>query len=109
VKYRPILDLSKPLGGRLTEDLHLIRRSTPYVVRSDLTVMPGVSLIIDEGVQLQFYPSVGILVLGSLVAQGTRENRVLFGPAPRSKSRLQFICSEIFFIWQNILYIIASV
>lgn len=79
-KWRPILDLSQPLGGRITENLNLKRRAEPYIVKSDLTVMQDVSLIIEEGVELQFYPSVGILVLGSLVAQGTPESRVKFGP-----------------------------
>jgi len=47
--------------------------------------MPDVSFIIDAGVEIQFYPSVGILVLGSLVAGGTEDNRVKFSPFPRGQ------------------------
>ena len=61
----PVLDLSRPFGGRLTENLRLARRPEPYVIRSDLTIMRHVSLTIDAGAELQFYPSVGILVLGA--------------------------------------------
>jgi len=84
-KYRPMLDLSQPIGGRITENLNLRKRATPYIISSDLTIMDQVSLIIDEGVELQFYPSVGILVLGSLVANGARGNPVKFGPILRTE------------------------
>lgn len=79
-KYRPILDLSQPLGGRITEDLTLPKRSEPYVVISDLTIMSDVSLIIYAGVEIQFHPNVGILVLGSLVAVGNEYDRIKFNP-----------------------------
>ena len=36
-----IIDLDN-LGGRLTESLVLYARSSPYLVRADITVMPGV-------------------------------------------------------------------
>lgn len=79
-KYLPILDLSQPLGGRITENIVLRKRAQPYVVISDLTIMSDVSLIIEAGVEIQFYPSIGILVLGSLVAVGSEVDRIKFGP-----------------------------
>lgn len=36
-----IIDLDN-LGGRLTESLTLYARSSPYIIRADITVMPGV-------------------------------------------------------------------
>lgn len=69
------------LGGRLTEDLLLKRRARPYVVKSDLTVMPKVTLRIEPGVVLEFLPSVGILVLGKLEAIGRRDKRIVMRPA----------------------------
>jgi len=84
-KWRPIFDMSGPIGGRITENLRLKRRAEPYVVNRDLTVMNSVSLTIEAGTQLQFYPNVGILVLGSLVALGTEESPVRFGPVPKSQ------------------------
>jgi hypothetical protein len=83
-KFRPVLDLSRPFGGRLTENLILQRRTAPYVIKSDLTVMSGVSLKIEGGAELQFYPSVGLLVLGSLVISGGPNNRVKIGPVPQT-------------------------
>ena len=86
-RQTPVLDLSRPFGGRLTENLRLPRRAEPYVIRSDLTVMNHVSLTIEAGAELQFYPSVGILVLGSLVVAGTPDHRVRFGPVDASDFR----------------------
>lgn len=54
------------LGGRLFEDLTLYRRGVPYVVNSDITVMPGVILTIHAGAEFEFAENVGILVLGML-------------------------------------------
>lgn len=52
------------LGGRIFEDLALYRRGVPYMVNSDLTVMPGVTLTIHPGTHFEFAENVGILVLG---------------------------------------------
>ena len=84
-KWRPIFDMSGPIGGRITENLRLKPRSQPYIVNRDLTVMNGVSLSIEAGTELQFYPNVGILVLGSLVALGTENDPVRFSPVPISQ------------------------
>lgn len=84
-KWRPIFDMSGPIGGRITENLRLKRRSEPYVVSRDLTVMNGVSLTIEAGTELHFYPNVGILVLGSLVALGTAGDPVRFSPVLKSQ------------------------
>jgi len=86
-RQTPVLDLTQPFGGRLTENLRLSRRAEPYVIRSDLTVMNHVSLTIDAGVEIQFYPSVGILVLGSLVVAGAPDDRVRFNPIDSSEYR----------------------
>ncbi|XP_040574739.1 protein bark beetle [Lepeophtheirus salmonis] len=69
------------LGGRLWQSLRLVKRGRPYVVKSDLTIMPEVTLTIDPGVQIEFYPSVGILVLGTLQARGSIDDKIIFKPA----------------------------
>ena len=81
-KYRPILDLNKPLGGRINENLILRKRDSPYLVVSDLTVMPGYQLVIEAGVKMLFYPNVGILSLGSLSIVGNHNDRISFAPVP---------------------------
>lgn len=68
------------LGGRIWQDLTLPARSNPYIVYSDLTVMPNVKFTLQPGTQLQFYPNVGILVLGKLIAMGVPYNRITLGP-----------------------------
>lgn len=70
----------KPLGGRLTTSMTLPYRKDPYVVESDLTVMPNATLFIERGVTLEFMPSVGILVLGDLIAAGSRDRPIIMKP-----------------------------
>lgn len=74
------LDISKPLGGRVTKNLFLPKSITPYIVEHDLTVMPGVTMEIARGAELQFYPNVGILVLGTLKARGLVHDKIKFYP-----------------------------
>ena len=70
-EQKPEIDLDN-LGGRLYESIRLVARpGRPYVIRSDLTVMPEVTLTIEPGAELEFYPSVGILVLGKILPSNT--------------------------------------
>ena len=80
----PDIDLDN-LGGRLFESLRLINRGRPYVIKRDLTVMPDITLTIEPGVELEFYPSVGILVLGTLHAQGTIDRNIVMRPVHLSE------------------------
>ena len=68
------------LGGQLFESLRLVNRGRPYIIRQDLTVMPNVTLTIDHGVEMEFYPSIGILVLGTLHARGSVEHNIIMRP-----------------------------
>lgn len=74
------IDLNN-LRGRIYYDINLRWRASPYVIKSDITIMPGVTMIIDPGVRLEFFPSVGILVLGTLKAFGRPDARISFVPA----------------------------
>ncbi|XP_069174616.1 protein bark beetle isoform X1 [Procambarus clarkii] len=74
------------LGGRLLHDLRLPKRAEPYVIKSDLTVMPGVTLVIEAGAILEFFPSVGMLILGRLEAVGRRNNRIIMRPIDTSSA-----------------------
>ncbi len=77
----PKIDLDN-LGGRLEENLRLVDRpGRPYLIRSDLTVMPGVTLTIEPGAELEFFPNVGMLVLGTLHAQGNIHRNIVMRPA----------------------------
>ncbi|XP_072938867.1 protein bark beetle isoform X2 [Epargyreus clarus] len=68
------------LGGRLTLDLILEPRNTPYIVKADITVMPEVTFTINPGVILEFAPNVGILVMGILQAVGHNQMPILMRP-----------------------------
>jgi hypothetical protein len=76
----PTAAISEYLGGRLTRSLNLPYRERPYLVKSDLTVMPDVTLSISPGAILEFAPNVGILVLGVLKAQGHRNEEIIMRP-----------------------------
>ncbi|XP_013178489.1 PREDICTED: uncharacterized protein LOC106125730 isoform X1 [Papilio xuthus] len=68
------------LGGRLNADLTLEPRSAPYIIKSDITVMPEVTFTISPGVILEFAPDVGILVMGTLRAIGLAQHPILMRP-----------------------------
>ncbi|XP_067009482.2 protein bark beetle [Anabrus simplex] len=69
-------------GGRIKESLTLYARDKPYAVRSDITVLPGATLSIAPDVVLEFAPNVGILVLGTLRAQGREGQEIIMRPLP---------------------------
>ncbi|KAK9738697.1 Scavenger receptor cysteine-rich domain [Popillia japonica] len=68
------------LGGRINEDLVIPQRSDPYIINQDITVMPHTTLTISPGVVMEFAPNVGILVLGSLKAQGLKGAEIIMRP-----------------------------
>lgn len=70
------------LGGLIRKNLFLSKRSTPYRINRDLTVMPGVTLHINKGVEIEFFPSIGILVLGEMIVRGTDSEPVVMKPFP---------------------------
>lgn len=74
------------LGGRVERSQVLAEIGRPYIVESDLTVMPGVTLTIPPGTELQFMPNIGILVLGRLVANGLPYSRIKFLPIQPSNN-----------------------
>ena len=74
------IDLDQPFGGRIEGELKLLKRAQPYVINSDLTIMPTGSVVIDPGVNVKLYPNVGILVLGSFSAIGYPDQRISLTP-----------------------------
>ncbi|XP_078593656.1 uncharacterized protein LOC144871725 isoform X2 [Branchiostoma floridae x Branchiostoma japonicum] len=75
------------LGGRLLDHSTLTIDRSPYYVSSDLTVMHNVTLSIEPGVEIRFAPRVGLLVLGSLLAQGTEKDHITFTGMEDSEAR----------------------
>ncbi|XP_034949444.1 protein bark beetle isoform X2 [Chelonus insularis] len=71
------------LNGRITENLEIYPRSTPYVIKSDLTIMPDATVNIYPDVVMEFAPNVGILVLGTLKAMGVVGHEIVMRPMKR--------------------------
>ncbi|KAG8238178.1 hypothetical protein J437_LFUL014054 [Ladona fulva] len=82
------------LGGRLPSSLTLFPRRNPYIINRDITVMPGQTLTIAAGVQMEFAPGVGILVLGTLKAQGFRDLEIEMRPRKASPAQKQQYSAE---------------
>ncbi|XP_045494665.1 protein bark beetle isoform X1 [Colias croceus] len=74
-----IVDINE-IGGRVTSDITLDGRIAPYVIKSDITVMPDVTFTINPGVILEFAPNVGILVMGTLNAIGHSQLPIFMRP-----------------------------
>lgn len=77
------------LGGRIYEDLTLTNRGRPYVIQSDLTVLPNVTMTVYPGAVMEFKPNVGILVLGTLNAIGYAGNEIIMKPVTRFGNMMQ--------------------
>ncbi|XP_078610876.1 uncharacterized protein LOC144881585 [Branchiostoma floridae x Branchiostoma japonicum] len=84
------------LGGRLYRDLHLTLDNSPYTLTSDLTILPNVTLTIDPGVEVQAYPCVGLLNLGTLIANGTKQKPITFDPSLNTTTQISPVQSSLF-------------
>lgn len=71
------------LGGRIIENLSIHSRDKPYVVKSDITIMPEATLHVYPDVVMEFAPNVGILVLGTLKAIGAPGHEIIMKPMER--------------------------
>lgn len=90
---QPLVFNPNNLGGRYKENLILHYRPEPYQVYSDITILPGAVMTIEPGVVMEFAPNVGILVLGTLRAQGRRDFEIVMKPlqvrAPNNPAMIQ--------------------
>ena len=64
-------NISWELNGTIIGNQTLTRAGGPYLVTSDLVVAENATLTIEPGTHVNFVPSVGIRVHGSLHAKGT--------------------------------------
>lgn len=71
------------LGGRIIENLSIHARDKPYIIKSDITIMPEATLHIYPDVVMEFAPNVGILVLGTLKAIGAPNHEIIMKPMKR--------------------------
>ncbi|KAL7298469.1 hypothetical protein TKK_0008256 [Trichogramma kaykai] len=79
--WEPVSEIDfNNLGGRIVDNLSLYPRPEPYVIHSDITVMPDATLHIYPDVVMEFAPNVGILVLGTLKAAGAPGHEIVMRP-----------------------------
>ena len=65
------------IGGIITDKVELNDTDTPYHVTKDITVSTSGSLVVGEGVTLEFEPGRGIRVMGTLQIQGSSSNETI--------------------------------
>ena len=66
------------LEGRISKNTVLARPATPYRVRGEVTIDQNVTLLIEPGAIVKFEDNAHFVVYGSLRAQGTTDDRIVF-------------------------------
>lgn len=78
VVFFPRQVVATPVKGDLLEDAVWSIAGSPYVVESNLTVKGGATLTIEAGVKVLINENVSLIVEGSLLVNGTTDERVTF-------------------------------
>lgn len=81
-----VADGPTPVCGNVAEGAVWQRLSGPYVVTCDVVVPAGVTLTLEPGTVVKLNSETGIKVAGTLLAQGTAEQPILF---TSNRSRLR--------------------
>ena len=66
------------VGGEITSDATYFPANNPYIVTQDLKIPIGITLTILPGVELLFESGTGLISNGTLIAQGTEEQKIKF-------------------------------
>jgi fibronectin type 3 domain-containing protein len=64
-------------SGGIYEDEVWTKENSPYIVSSNITVFPEATLIIEPGVEVRFTPNVKLTVRGSLISEGTADQKIV--------------------------------
>ena len=73
---------SSTIGGAITFNKNLTLEGSPYRVSKDLVVSDNVTLTIEPGVQLHFFPGVKLQVKGFLRAHGNATEKIVLKKDP---------------------------
>lgn len=72
-KHRPSFDRNNRIGGILdTPGFTTSFQIKHYIVDKDIFIMPGVTLVIQSGTTLSFETSIGMVIHGTLIADGMK-------------------------------------
>ncbi|MFZ4548928.1 MAG: NosD domain-containing protein, partial [Bacteroidales bacterium] len=66
------------VGGELTSDATYFPANNPYIVTQDLKIAIGITLTILPGVELLFETGTGLISNGTLIANGTSDQKIKF-------------------------------
>ena len=77
----------KDLGGYISNHVRLESNSTLYLASSNIIILSNASLTITPGVEIQFGPSVSIVVFGSLFALGSAKHWVKFTVLKKARKK----------------------
>jgi len=69
---------AKDVGGIIDEDTVWTKAEIPFIVKSHVTVIEDVTLTIEPGVTVKFDKDKSLLIDGTLVAQGTSTEKIIF-------------------------------
>ncbi len=64
--------LAGPLGGKLS------RGASPYIVEADIVIPAGETVVIEKGVTIHFNNFTGLIIRGTLIAEGSSDDPVVF-------------------------------
>ena len=66
------------INGSVSKNQTLTYADGPYLVTSDLVISQNTSVFIEAGTEFLVVPNVGVHVQGTLLAKGTRSQRITF-------------------------------
>ena len=66
------------VGGELSSDATYFPANNPYIVTQDLKIAVGITLTILPGVELLFESGTGLISNGTLIANGTSDQKIKF-------------------------------
>ncbi|MCX8043735.1 MAG: hypothetical protein N3B18_06385, partial [Desulfobacterota bacterium] len=67
-----------PVFGNIISNTTWTIGGSPYIVSGGVQVYPNITLTIDPGVEVRFNKDAGLKIGGTLIAQGTQADPILF-------------------------------
>ena len=92
------------VSGALSSDTTWSLSNSPYTVTGNVLVLDEVTLTIEAGVVIKLQNNVGIVVNGTLIANGNETNRIIFtsdiaDPQPGDWANIKFTSSAMPSSW----------
>jgi len=74
------------VSGVINENTTWVLVNSPYIVTEDIQIPSGVTLTIEPGVEIQYTGAYEILIQGSIIANGTEADNIVFTSASAGTS-----------------------